>query len=30
MSFSISEKLDKVSFELLIHEPVSANVNLTS
>ena len=30
MSFSISEKLDKVSFELLIHEPASANVKLKS
>ena len=28
MSFSISEKLDEVSFELLIHELASANVKL--
>jgi len=30
MSFSISKKLDKVSFELWVHEPVSADVKLES
>jgi len=28
MSFSISDKLDEVSFELLIHEPASANIKI--